>query len=257
MTTIKNLATCLVVAIGCSGTPEATAPPPRPRPAESAVQVFGSLRSIMHGGQLGAVTSLRDAAVGPHSYALGALADLRGEITVVAGQRYLAYAEGAGARVAKGPELDADAVLLVAANVQRWETVPIDRDTPLGDLGALVEAGARGRGLDPDDRIPFLIEGPLRDVDWHVVDGTRLDAKGGHQAHRDASVTGRLSCENCTLVGFYSRNDAGVFTHMGESVHTHVVTPAPVVSGHVDAAIIAAGSRLLLPAATGDSRSRD
>ena len=61
-------------------------------------------------------------------YAVGALAGLAGEITIVGGRVYLAYPEGAeGTRTVAATRSDAGAALLITAEVPEWRAVVTER----------------------------------------------------------------------------------------------------------------------------------
>jgi hypothetical protein len=50
-----------------------------------------------------------------------------------------------------------------------------------------------------------------------------------------------------TLIGFYSTSHEGIFTHRGQTTHVHAVLADPLVTGHVDAAVIPRGAIVKLP----------
>ena len=60
-----------------------------PRPWDGEVRVHGALRAMFHEGQTGAMVALAALLPNPDVYAVGALADLSGEVTVVGGKAYL------------------------------------------------------------------------------------------------------------------------------------------------------------------------
>jgi hypothetical protein len=89
------------------------------------------------------------------------------------------------------------------------------------------------------------VEGRCFDVSWHVLGG---GAPGtGHDDHMRGAVTGVLPEAEGTLVGFFSKHQERVMTHMGQRTHLHVMTSDHAIMGHADRAGIGAGSRLLLP----------
>ncbi len=221
--------------------------------AQPAVQVHGSLRAIMHGGETGAAVRLADLLPDETLFALGALSGLRGEVTIVGGQAWLAYPEGQdGLRHVMGTTSEEEAALLVASRVTGWAEARLEEAAAAADLDQRLEDLAAAAGLPTGAPFAFLVEGALADLHWHVIDGTRLaPGAGGHAAHRDAAVTGEAASAEGTLIGFYSRSHQGVFTHMGSRIHMHVVLSDGSVSGHVDAVTLPAGTvvRLAEPAA--------
>lgn len=102
--------------------------------------------------------------------------------------------------------------------------------------------------MPPGRRFPFLLQGEFRDLQWHVVDGSRLpEGPSSHEEHEAAGI--RLSKQRvrASLLGFFSERDEGVFTHMGSRTHVHCTVEDPYSSGHVDQVDIPAGTVLRLP----------
>ena len=221
------------------------------RPPEG-VQVFGALRAMFHEGRTAEVVNLGSLLPNEDLYAVGALAGLRGEVTIIRGEAFLSYPDGTRSiRTEARTSTTEGATLLVAGQVSDWVPVSTDRDIGFEDLDQRIAALAASAGLDPGEPFPFVVEGEVRDLRWHVIDGSRLSAGGrSHQDHMQASVrTSTASCR-ATLVGFYSEEHQGVFTHMGSKTHVHCVVAEPLSAGHVDHVVIPAGTTVLFPAGT-------
>jgi len=203
---------------------------------------------MFHEGQSAATVTLEAMLPNPDLYAVGALADLAGEITVVGGKVYLSYPEGETARTEMPSRPSAGAALLVASAVPAWSGVPTHHRIRFEELEAEIAALAAAMGMSLDTRFPFLIEGEVEDLQWHVIDGARLAAGGNsHEDHRAAAANAKLERASATLVGFYSRSDQGVFTHMGSNTHIHCVLGSPLASGHVDHVVIPEGTTVRFP----------
>jgi acetolactate decarboxylase len=102
--------------------------------------------------------------------------------------------------------------------------------------------------LSLEGRLPFLVEGDFEELQWHVIDGRRLSGnETSHRDHLKAAVRHTSVRATGTLVGFYSPNDQGVFTHMGSKTHVHCVVGEPVGAGHVDHVDLPAGVTFKLP----------
>jgi len=212
------------------------------------VQVYGALRAVFHDGQTGASVSLNSILTGPDVYAVGALADLAGEATVLDGRAYLSYPEGGTTRTETVFQTDAAATLLVVCRVPAWRAITIERRILFDELDVEIARIADSAGVGVDERLPFLLQGEFEDLQWHVVDGSRLTTRGGsHQDHLAVAVKARLDRGAATLVGFFSRKDQGVFTHLGSNTHIHCVIEEPVATGHVDHVIIPAGTIMKIP----------
>lgn len=228
------MALCLVLA--CARTaPTSRAP---------EVRVWGALREMIHDGRIEARVAIAEVAQ-PHVYAVGALAGMEGEVAIVDGKVWIARGDAHGGAAVAGPT-DERAALLVAATVPAWTTVPIETDIPFAQLDARIEAYARAAGLDVEQPFPFVIEGPLVDVHWHVLTGPPSPGASPHDHTRNA-INGERAQLAATLVGFFSKHHQGVFTHMGHAVHAHVVDASASLAAHADAVSIGAGSVLRLP----------
>jgi acetolactate decarboxylase len=215
-----------------------------PVPFTPEVQVWGSLREIMHEGKTGSTVSLAGVPR-MHSYGVGALSGLRGEILLLDGIAFISTVQPGG--VAVKPTANEQATLLVAAAVPSWKSVPIRAAIAADELDERLEILARAGGMDVELAFPLLIDGQL-DVDWHVLDGAKGAPGGSHADHLRDAVTGQLVGAQATVVGFFSKYHAGVFTHMGQRTHFHVLTADRKVMGHVDRLAVRAGATLRLPA---------
>ena len=110
---------------------------------DGEVRVHGALRAMMHEGKTGATVTLDMILPNRDLYALGALADLSGEVTVVGGKVYLSYPKGAEeTRTETTSETSAGATLLVAAEVPAWQSVRVEKPIP----GTRILLGLRGHG---------------------------------------------------------------------------------------------------------------
>jgi len=216
---------------------------------DGTVEVHGALRAMMHEGKTGTTVTLDTMLPDTGLYALGALTDLAGEVTIIAGAVYLAYPEGEDrVRIRTMGQSDAGATLLVSAVVPEWRAVTVEEPIPFDGIDDEIGRLAAGAGIDTEGRVPFLVEGDFRDLQWHVVDGSRIGPGMESRAdHQNAAVKDTIDRAKGTLVGFYSPKDQGVFTHMGSKTHLHCAVGDPVRSGHVDHVLIPAGSVVKFP----------
>src|SRR5688572_6651140 len=129
----------------------AAAPTPAP-----IVHTHGQLRAVMHERDLSGKVTLASVLARPHTYAVGALSDLRGEVTIIDGAVWLAYPGPQGKlRVEQSLTSDERATLLVSASVPSWKRVKLTRTIRFADLDAALEALAKENGVDPAKPFPF------------------------------------------------------------------------------------------------------
>jgi len=213
------------------------------------VRSFGMLREIIRQGRIEGRARIKDAADGTHAYALGALAGLHGEFVMLDGRAHLSRPDGRGGTHNSVSEAGEDSVaLMVAARVPSWRTVPVDAPISLDALEDTLAARATALGLQKGGPFPFLVQGGLHDLRWHVVDGSRIPpGPSDHQTHMKAAVRGARDTVTATLLGFYSDHHVGVLLHHDRDVHVHVLLPPDGIAAHVDGVTLDAGAVLRLP----------
>lgn len=220
-----------------------------PSRAPIALARHGSLAAMLHEKRTEGVVSLLDVAPGPHAYAVGALAGLAGEVTIVDDAVWLSRPRpDTTVEWTRTRRSEARACLLVSARVESWSEHALPASADLAGLERELPRIAREAGLDVDEPFPFLIEGELRRVAFHVIDGSRLVDTGDlHADHLRASRRYEREGARARLVGFHSTRDQGVFTHRDATVHVHATFDDTLQSGHVDELELGSGARLFLP----------
>ncbi len=212
------------------------------------VRVDGALRQIFHGGQTGTMVTLDELMPDRELYAVGALSNLDGEVTIVGGTAHLSHPDGDRALTKVVEQSNAGATLLVSARVATWRPFTVESPIRFENLDDEVAKLATAAGMDLSSRFPFMIEGELEDLRWHVIDGSRLPAGDtSHEDHLRAAIVLSREHTAATLIGFYSKRDHGVFTHRDSNTHLHCLVESPISSGHVDHVIIPAGTTILFP----------
>jgi alpha-acetolactate decarboxylase len=238
---VKRLFFSVVILLGLAGL--ASSQPSDP----FAITHYGQFKQMMHTGNTDGAVNLQEALDLPHIFAVGAIANGMGEITVIDGRVWLDYgADGLGDSRETVPSGE-EAVLLVRAQVKDWISLNVPEDMAREKLYVFLLAEAEDHGLDIEEPFPFLLQGSFDDIDWHVVNGKR-ESSGDHkqwgifnklQEHRDLAAG--------TVIGFYSAAEQGVYTHPGESWHLHIVFTDEGKAGHLDALTVKQGTVLKLP----------
>jgi alpha-acetolactate decarboxylase len=227
----------LVTLCSCAGSSRPTAPA-APQPD---VTTWGSMRALMHEGRTEGRVAIAPLLAAPHVYAVGALAGMRGEVTILDGKPWLAYGDRDAGQPTTDPGIEA-ATLLVASQVGDWTRVTLTEDIAFADLDRRIERLAAQAGVDVEKPFAFLVEGQLSEVHWHVLKGPPAPGTG---RHTENAVVGEADRIDGTLVAFFSKHHQGVFTHMGENVHAHLVTAS--LAAHADQVSIRASSVLAFP----------
>ncbi len=231
----------LAFALLMSCQPEKTASVP-------TVEVYGKLMEIMQQNQLQARIDLNDITIDQNTFGLGALEGLAGEVLIYNGKSYISKATLG--LVSLEESTDYGAALLVKTEVNGWNEVQVSKEiNSFKNLESFIEAKAKESGFDINRVIPFRMIGGVKKLDWHVINAAEATAQN-HQAYKEAGFTGQIENQEVEILGFYSRNHEGVFTHHGSYVHLHFLNQDTQAMGHVDDLIISAEMKLYLPKPT-------
>jgi acetolactate decarboxylase len=210
------------------------------------VLTAGMARNVMMGTDLSAKVALDSLITQPGLYALGPVDDLQGELLVLNGIPYAADVRKDAVRVYRAA--DAKAPFLAYSYVTRWHTIEVTQ--PLADLAALqafVARAAQGYGIPEGTPFPFLLRGSVDSIDLHIIMRNPKERKHSHEAHNKAKRKFHLANSSGELLGFYSTQHEGVFTHKGQYMHLHFISDRKDMLGHVDGLSLQQPFQLLLP----------
>ncbi len=199
---------------------------------------YGSFKEVVHMQKVEGVVDLKTALAGKHIYGVGAIKNAAGEITVYDGNVWLSYGKNGLDKVThKIPDVE-QATLLVTAEVEKWKEIAIPRDMDEPELYVFILAEAKKAGLDVNKPFSFLVEGSAKDLVWHILNGIETADQGrkhGHSEHNFLkNIVEKRERVSVALIGFYSADIQGIFTHPGESWHTHVIIKGENKAGHVE-----------------------
>lgn len=209
-------------------------------------QVYGKLMEIMQHNQLQARVNLNDLQLGKNSYGLGAMEDLQGEILISQGEVITSVANPDSILVQNSNAFGA--ALLVTTEVEDWQEVEMNETVDLKSLESVIEFQAETFDLNANDVIPFKIEANPKSLNWHIINAS-LAEEQNHQAYKESGRTGVLESQKVEIIGFYSKNHQGVFTHHGRFLHLHFITADGSLMGHVDNLQIDGNWKIYLPKA--------
>ena len=210
--------------------------------ASSEVRVIGEMRRMFMAHDIGPNVELRKVVREAHLYALGPVAGLKGEITVVDGQVFVSKVNGSQAVVTLEP--GAKAVFLVYASVPAWRSITIPTNVVSEtDLATFIE-----RSLFAKARSAFLVRGTAVRARYHIQNYQGKAEDLTHEAHDKAKALYELSDTPVQLVGFFTNRegDGGSFVHQGQTTHIHVISNDHKSMGHLDSVILKPGAKLIL-----------
>ncbi len=199
-------------------------------PLAPVVSITGEMRNVMHKGELFGTIDLDTLSNRSHLYGLGPLEYLKGEILILDGKSYVSkVVNDSTMQVAESYK--AKAPFLVYSNVEQWfeKRVP-DSVRTLHDLELFLDAITKDKSRPFAFKIFASVDSSLIHI-VNLPEGTQVHTP--EEAHREQK-TYSLKNTVVDIIGFFSTEHAGVFTHHDSFVHMHLITSDKTKMGHVD-----------------------
>ncbi len=205
------------------------------------VMVEGAMRNVMWEGELAGKVKVDTLHPQATLYGLGPAEYLQGEVMVLAGKAYRSQVQPDSSMVVE----IGDAIrppFFVYAHTAAWDTLSLP-DTVV-DLPSLEQYLTDA--VHEEKPFVFQLLGTIDTAHIHVQDlapGSVVSSpKEAHAGQVDYTLVDR----NGQLLGFYSTQHQGVYTHHDTYLHIHFMTKDQTAMGHLDAGQWAAGKMQLL-----------
>ena len=195
------------------------------------VKYSGALKAIMT-GSIQSVINLDSLSTKKQLYALGAVENLEGEIQIFDSKPSNSFVVDSTLKIIDSYQLKA--ALLVYAEVEEWDSYEISNITTKSDLEEKIFETAKSKGINIEKPFPFLLEGTISSLDWHVINWKQGDTIHNHKKHKEAGLNGILRNTGVEILGFYSTKHKAVFTHHTTNMHMHFKTNDNNIAGHID-----------------------
>ena len=163
-------------------------------------------------------------------YGLGPLTHLTGELLINDGKSYLSkVVSDSTMNVEKS--FDVSAPFFVYANVTEWTEIDLPSNIKsIPDLEQFIDE----KTSEYKRPFAFKLKGEVLNAIIHIQNlpiGTKVSSpKEAHQGQVDYE----LNNEEAEIVGFFSTEHQGVFTHHDSFVHMHLITKDESKMGHLD-----------------------
>jgi len=204
----------------------------------------GALKTIMS-GNIAATINLDSLSKRNHLYALGATENLKGEIQIFDSKPSNSFVRNSNLLIEDSFNLKA--ALFVYAEVEKWDEFIIEKVTNKDELEEIIFEIAKTNGQNIEKPFPFLLEGQVVTLDWHVINWKEGDTIHNHAKHKESGLSGTMRNTEVKILGFYSTKHKAVFTHHTTNMHLHFSTDDDLIAGHVDDLLVPEGITLKLP----------
>jgi acetolactate decarboxylase len=193
------------------------------------VYVVGAMKNVMWKGELQGKILIDTITDKKGLYGLGPIEYISGEILINNGKTFTSKVAEDGSMLVEEVST-IKAPFFVYGNVTGWTEVELpDSVTTLGALEEYILAIKQ-----TNQPFIFRLDGLIDSAVIHVVNlpkGSKVSSpKDAHQGRRYYNL-GSVEAE---IIGFYSTDHQGVFTHHDANSHMHVITKDGTKMGHLD-----------------------
>ena len=211
------------------------------------VEIYGALFEMMHQGNLSTRIDLNSLKEKKHTYGLGALTDLKGEILIMDSNVFISSETNNG-DINISNSYNHQAALFVQSQVSKWQSIELPSFVhTVTKLEDYIESEAKRYGLDIEKPLPFIISGVIPDVKWHIINWPEGDTEHTHIKHINSGLSGHLKDTSMKILGFYSKHHKAIFTHHTTNVHMHFLTNDKKISGHIDEILFNGNQQIFFP----------
>lgn len=198
------------------------------------VNVVGAMKNVMWKGELGSQIDLDTISNKNGLYGLGPVSYLKGEVLVKDGQTYVSKVTSDSTMVVE-KQADVSAPFFVYANVTEWQTFKLPSSIKsIQDLETYIDHKT-SKYKRP---FAFKLTGEIERAIIHIQNL----AEGAHVSSPEEAHKGQvkypLTKGNVEIVGFFSTEHKGVFTHHDSFLHMHLMTKNARKMGHLDELLI-------------------
>ena len=217
-----------ITMISCNSVKKETSPENSETYAD--IKMVGAMKNVMWKGELGSSIDLDTISNKKGLYALGPLSYLKGELLVTNGKSYVSTVNP-DSTMSVEKRFDVSAPFLVYTHVTEWtETELPSQIKTIQDLERFIDT----QTSDSKRPFAFKLTGKVSSAVIHIQnlpEGTKVSSpKEAHQGQTNFNITN----EDAEIIGFFSTEHQGIFTHHDSFLHMHLITKDENKMGHVD-----------------------
>ena len=228
---IKNLALILFAVSLCSCNSNKKEHSQNLGDRYAGIHVVGAMKNVMWKGELESSINLDTISPKKGLYGLGPESYLTGELLITDGTTYVSKVTSDTTMIVKEAS-KASAPFFVYANVTNWQEVDIPEEvTTIRDLETLID----DKTEDFKKPFAFKVVGSVLDALIHIQNlppGTKVSSPEDAHIGQTNYI---LQDETVEIIGFFSTEHQGVFTHHDSYLHMHLITANKTQMGHLDA----------------------
>ena len=194
------------------------------------ISIVSAMKNVMWKGELNGKINLDTITNKKGLYGIGPLSGLAGELLINNGVSYVAKVTSDSTMTVE-KNFKVSAPFFVYANVNDWEEIELNATIKsIDDIEQFVDK----KTTDFKRPFAFKLKGTVAKANIHIQNlpkGTKVSSpKEAHQGQTNY----KLKNESVHIIGFFSTEHKGVFTHHDSYIHLHLITADESKMGHLD-----------------------
>ena len=194
------------------------------------LHIVGAMKNVMWKGELGSSISLDSISDKQGLYGIGPESYLTGELLINNGKSYVSRVTSDSTMFVQ-QKFDISAPFFVYANVNKWEEIELPQSIrTIKDVEKYVDE----KTIKNKRPFAFKLIGSISEALIHIQnlpEGTKVSSPD--EAHQ-GQTNYVLKNEDVEVIGFFSTEHKGVFTHHDSYIHLHLITKDEQKMGHLD-----------------------
>jgi len=196
----------------------------------SDIKIVGAMKNVMWKGKLGSSINLDTISDKNGLYGLGPVSYLTGELLINNGKSYVSKVNSDSTMTVK-KTFNTSAPFLVYGNVTEWDKIELPANIKtIQDLEKFID----NRTTEFKRPFTFKLIGQVSRAIIHIQnlpEGTKVSSPAeAHQGQTNYNIEN----EDAEIIGFFSTEHKGVFTHHDSFLHMHLITVDESKMGHLD-----------------------
>ena len=218
----------LIVLLGCNSTSKKSNSEKSQDYAD--IKIVGAMKNVMWKGELGSSINLDTISDKKGLYGLGPVSYLTGELLINNGKSYVSKVTSDSTMTVE-KNFKTFAPFFVYGNVTKWNEIELPSNVKsIKDLEEFIDE----KTTEFKRPFAFKLIGQVSSAIIHIQnlpDGNKVSSP--EEAHQ-GRINYDLQDEEVEVIGFFSTQHKGVFTHHDSFLHMHLIKKDESKMGHLD-----------------------
>lgn len=202
-----------------------------PSPSKG-VQAVSAMKNVMMKGDLSGKVDIDTLQKNKHLLGLGPIAQMKGEITLLNGKTYSSSFNEKDSSIVTSIDTEVSAPFFVYSYEKDLEPMEVPQKVKNIDH---LENWITNNIKEKSRPFAFTVDTSIKEARIHIQNlPDSVEVNSPKDAHIGQYKT-NLANKDVKLVGFYSDEHHGIFTHHGTNLHIHLVDTKDNMTAHLDA----------------------